>query len=62
MAARNKIVQGEIMAKKALMVGINDYKSINDLSGCINDVTNMRNILTTYLGFTNKDVPPRRTS
>lgn len=44
------------MAKKALMVGINDYKSINDLGGCINDVTNMRSILTTYLGFTNKDI------
>jgi len=44
------------MAKKALMVGINDYKSISDLSGCINDVTNMRSILTTYLGFTNKDI------
>lgn len=44
------------MTKKALMVGINDYKSINDLSGCINDVTNMRSILTTYLGFTNKDI------
>lgn len=44
------------MAKRALMVGINTYKSINDLSGCINDVTNMRNILTTYLGFTNKDI------
>lgn len=44
------------MTKKALMVGINDYKSINELSGCINDVTNMRSILITYLGFTNKDI------
>ncbi len=44
------------MARRALMVGINDYKSINDLGGCINDVTNMRSILTTYLGFTNKDI------
>ncbi len=44
------------MAKRALLVGINDYKSINDLNGCINDVTNMRNILTTYLSFTNNDI------
>jgi len=41
------------MAKKALLVGINDYKGINDLQGCVNDVTNMRSILQTYLGFSN---------
>ena len=41
------------MTKKALLVGINDYKSINDLQGCVNDITNMRSILQTYLGFTN---------
>jgi hypothetical protein len=40
------------MAKKALLVGINDYKQINDLSGCINDVTNVRDILLKYFGFT----------
>ena len=33
------------MAKKALLVGVNDYKQINDLSGCINDVTNIRDVL-----------------
>ena len=44
------------MANKALLVGINDYKGISDLRGCLNDVTNMRNILKTYLGFTNKDI------
>lgn len=44
------------MAKKALLVGINDYKGISDLRGCINDVTNMRNILKTYLGFSNRDI------
>ncbi|MBA3014313.1 MAG: caspase family protein [Proteobacteria bacterium] len=44
------------MAKKALLVGINDYKGISDLRGCINDVTNMRDILKTYLGFTNRDI------
>jgi len=41
---------------RALLVGINDYKTINDLQGCINDVTNMRNILKTYFGFTNDDI------
>ncbi len=44
------------MAKKALLVGINDYQAINDLSGCVNDVTNMRSILKTYFGFANADI------
>jgi hypothetical protein len=42
--------------KHALLVGINDYKSINDLQGCINDVTNVRYILKTFFGFTNDDI------
>jgi metacaspase-1 len=44
------------MKKHALLVGINDYKSINDLQGCINDVTNVRNILKNYFGYTNNDI------
>lgn len=44
------------MAKKALLVGINDYKQINDLSGCINDVTNVRDILLKYFSFTVPDI------
>ena len=44
------------MAKKALLVGINDYKQINDLNGCINDVTNVRDVLLKYFGFTVPDV------
>ncbi len=44
------------MARRALLVGINDYQGINDLRGCINDVTNMRNILKRYLGFANEDI------
>ncbi len=44
------------MAKKALLVGINDYQGISDLGGCINDVTNMRNILKNFQGFTNHDI------
>jgi hypothetical protein len=44
------------MARRALLVGINDYHRINDLSGCINDVTNLRSVLKTYLGFNNQDI------
>lgn len=44
------------MKKRALLVGVNDYLEINDLRGCINDVTNMRSILKTYLGFRNRDI------
>ena len=44
------------MVRKALLVGINDYQQVNDLKGCINDVTNLRNILKTFLGFQNSDL------
>jgi hypothetical protein len=44
------------MKKQALLVGINDYKGINDLQGCINDVTNVRTVLKTWFGFTNSDI------
>lgn len=44
------------MKKQALLVGINNYKGVNDLQGCINDVTNVRSVLKTYFGFTNKDI------
>ncbi|MCI4625854.1 MAG: caspase family protein [Candidatus Magnetoovum sp. WYHC-5] len=46
------------MARQALLVGVNDYQSasIGDLRGCINDVSNMRNILKTYFDFTNNDI------
>ncbi|HEX9667795.1 MAG TPA: caspase family protein [Thermodesulfobacteriota bacterium] len=44
------------MAKSALLVGVNDYQGINDLNGCLNDVTNMRYVLKTYLGFSNRDI------
>ncbi len=44
------------MANRALLVGINDYQSVRDLRGCLNDVTNMRNILKTYYNFTNNDI------
>ena len=44
------------MKNQALLVGINNYKSINDLQGCINDVTNVRSVLKTFFGFTNNDI------
>lgn len=44
------------MARRALLVGINDYRDISDLKGCLNDVSNMRDILKTYLGFRNSDI------
>lgn len=44
------------MARRALLVGINDYQSISDLRGCINDIEDMRGILKNYLGFTNNDI------
>lgn len=44
------------MARRALLVGINDYRGISDLRGCINDVTNMRDVLRNYLGFTNTEI------
>jgi metacaspase-1 len=45
-----------LMKKQALLVGINNYKNINGLQGCINDVTNVRSVLKTFLGFTNNDI------
>ncbi len=45
------------MKKQALLVGINDYPGHNsDLRGCINDVTNVRNVLRTFFGFTNEQI------
>lgn len=44
------------MAKKAILVGINLYKSINGLNGCLNDITNVRDILKTYFKFENANI------
>ncbi|MEM3794112.1 MAG: caspase family protein [Candidatus Bathyarchaeia archaeon] len=41
------------MRKKALLVGINKYRIPGaDLSGCVNDVTNIRDVLLKHFGFT----------
>jgi hypothetical protein len=44
------------MKKQALLIGINNYQTINGLQGCINDVTNVRDILKSFFGFTNNDI------
>ncbi len=37
---------------KAVLVGVNKYKMEGaDLNGCVNDVTNVRDILLKYFGF-----------
>ncbi len=43
--------------KKALLVGINDYPgTFSDLMGCVNDVQNMQDLLTSLFGFTTGDI------
>jgi len=42
--------------KKALLVGINNYPSPNELQGCVNDVTNVRDILIKYFGFESDNI------
>jgi ABC-type transport system involved in Fe-S cluster assembly fused permease/ATPase subunit len=45
------------MSGKALIVGVNKYKLPgSDLQGCVNDATNVRDILLKYYGFTTKDI------
>lgn len=46
------------MAKKALCVGINNYKNYpgSALQGCVNDAQDMKGILKDFLGFTDQDI------
>jgi hypothetical protein len=44
------------MADKALLLGINNYKKVNPLCGCVNDVENMRRLLTEVFGFSPANV------
>jgi hypothetical protein len=39
------------MTKKALLVGVNDYKGANDLNGCVNDVLDMHFSLRNLFNF-----------
>jgi hypothetical protein len=53
---QQQFIKTIIMKKNALLVGINDYQGISDLQGCINDVTNVRDILKTYFGLRNDEI------
>jgi len=44
------------MARKALLVGINDYEKVNDLRGCVNDVLDMHFSLRSLFGFKTKEI------
>ncbi len=44
------------MAKKALLVGINTYKYVRPLNGCVRDVRNMADILTSFYGFESDEI------
>jgi metacaspase-1 len=45
------------MSRMALLVGINDYPGAqNDLQGCVNDITNMYDILVKYYSFLPSDI------
>lgn len=44
------------MARKALLVGINDYKGVNDLRGCVNDVLDMHFSLRSLFNFQTPEV------
>jgi len=44
------------MADKALLTGINDYRSISDLRGCVNDVRNIERLLVDGLGYSSGSI------
>ncbi len=47
------------MADKAFLSGINDYKTIGDLRGCVNDTASLRQLLMDEFGFTDKQIRVR---
>lgn len=45
------------MANKAFLVGVNEYEMPgSNLQGCVNGITNVRDVLLKYYGFAVKDV------
>ena len=45
------------MANRALLVGVNKYRMAGaDLQGCVNDVTNIRDVLLKYSGFSVREI------
>lgn len=48
------------MADKAFLVGINDYRNIGDLRGCVNDTASLKKLLTEQFGFDATSVRVRK--
>lgn len=44
------------MANRALLIGINEYRTLNPLRGCGNDVFNVSTVLREFAGFGTMDV------
>ena len=44
------------MARKALLVGINDYKGVSDLRGCVNDILDMHFSLRSLFNFQTREI------
>ena len=44
------------MARKALLVGVNDYKGVMDLKGCVNDIFDMHFSLRSLFNFQTRDI------
>jgi len=44
------------MVKKAVLVGVNDYKGVSDLNGCINDVKDMHFTLKSLFRFETENI------
>ena len=44
------------MTKKAVLTGINRYKHISNLRGCVNDVHNIRQLLVDIFGFPEENI------
>ena len=47
------------MADRALLVGVNQYKTISSLRGCRNDVARMRELLVELFGFDEREIRVR---
>src|SRR5512139_1565130 len=43
-------------SKRALLIGINQYKAVPKLQGSLNDIDTMRQILLTRWGFSEKQI------
>ncbi len=44
------------MNKKALLVGVNKYKYVQSLRGCVNDIRNIADVLTSYYNFATSEI------